>query len=146
MQRLESLFRRFAKRSNARWWIGKRPQVRESQLVRAIAQKVALPTAINAPLEHGQMINLEWGSAAHILAVAGTTSLAYAKPSPSAGAFRDAKTALADLAGNASFLSNGVWRTDQPLSWISLTASTFDCGLIGFDSTNAFIFWVEEED
>jgi hypothetical protein len=26
------------------------------------------------------------------------------------------------------------------------TSATFDCGVIGFDRENAFIFWVEEED
>ncbi len=92
------------------------------------------------------MVVLDRTAAAHVLAVAGTTSLAYGKPSPSAGHVRDAKEALADLADDATFLSNGHWKEGDSIGWNPLTSATFDCGLIGFDCDNAFIFWVEEED
>jgi hypothetical protein len=91
------------------------------------------------------MISLDWAGAARALAVAGTTSLAYGKWSPSEGAIQDTKTALKDLGGKATFLSNGQWIAEG--SWFNpITSATFDCGVIGFDDQNAFIFWVEEED
>lgn len=91
------------------------------------------------------MIILDWAGAAHALAVAGTTSLAYGKWSPPSGAVKVAKDALKDLSGNASFISNGRWNIAEAW-WNPITSATFDCGLIGFDKQNAFIFWVEEED
>ena len=47
---------------------------------------------------------------------------------------------------DAAFYSNGMWDPELPMSWSPMTSATFDCGLIGHDSENAFIFWVEEED
>lgn len=46
----------------------------------------------------------------------------------------------------AIFLSNGLWGLESQCSWHPLTSATFDCGVIGYDANNAFIFWVEEED
>lgn len=83
--------------------------------------------------------------AAYVLALAGTASLAYGPPSLRQGHVIEAKAALEDLAEDAVFLSNGQWTKRSP-SWNPMTSATFDCGLIGFDHENAFIFWVEEED
>jgi len=92
------------------------------------------------------MTRLNRADAARVLATAGTTSLAYDKPSPRSGALIEAKSALADLADGASFFSNGHWEEGVSRSWNPLTPATFDCGVIGFDDEHAFIFWVEEED
>jgi hypothetical protein len=50
------------------------------------------------------------------------------------------------LADDAAFFGNGLWDRTALSSWTPLTAATFDCGLIGYDAEQAFIFWVEEED
>lgn len=145
MQTLEALFRRFDKQSDARWWIGRRPAVRADEAAKAIAGQVGLPTSVDDPFVANQMVTLDWARAAHVLAVAGTTSLVWDKRSPSEDAIRDTKAALKDLSGTATFLSNGHWVTDATW-WHPITSATFDCGVIGFDRDNAFIFWVEEED
>ena len=92
------------------------------------------------------MVRLSRSDAAHVLAVAGTTSLAYGEPSPAKHAVDSAALALDDLAIDAVFLSNGRWRSNAPIEWSPATSATFDCGLIGYDRENAFIFWVAEED
>lgn len=146
MQALEALLRRYAKRQDAHSWAGPRPDVRDGQMARTIARQVGLPTADNDPFAGDWMVPLDRAGAAHVLAVAGTTSLAYGTFSPSIGALREAAAALADLGDDAVFLSNGVWRAGAPGMWNPLTTATFDCGLIGFDRAAAFIFWAEEED
>lgn len=146
MQILESLLIKFAKRKNARWWTGKRPDVREGQLAKAIARQVGLPTSAEDPFVHGSMVHLNRSEAAHVLAVAGTTSLAYGRDWPSKEQTKEARKALNDLAEDANFLTNGRWEIFASYSWSPFTCATFDCGIIGFDRENAFIFWVEEED
>ncbi|PSJ36266.1 hypothetical protein [Allosphingosinicella deserti] len=146
MRTLEALLRSYADGADARWWIGKRPDVRDSQLARAIAGLVGYPTARSDPFENDGIIRLDRAQAAHVLAVAGTTSLAYDPPSPSEASLAEAKAALKDFAGSATFLGNGHWNPGSPLGYSPLSAATFDCGVIGYDADNAFIFWVEEED
>lgn len=146
MQTLEELLSRFAEKTDARWWIGKRPDGREGQLAKTIAEQVGLPTSTDDPFARDGMIRLDKVNAARVLAVAGTTSLAYEQPSPRSGVISDAKSALNDLGDDASFFSNGRWEQGGSQSWNPLTTATFDCGIIGFDSENAFIFWIEEED
>jgi hypothetical protein len=146
MQTLERLLRTFAKRTNARWWVGKRPEVREGQLAKAIAGLVGLPASDDDPFANGGMIRLSKADAAHVLAVAGATSLAYEAPSPPKGQVQEAKRALDDFAPDAAFFSNGEWKEGPSRGWNPLTRATFDCGVIGFDRDHAFIFWVEEED
>ncbi|HEX4694977.1 hypothetical protein [Sphingomonas sp.] len=115
-------------------------------MAKTIAGQVGLPTAAQDPFANGGMVRLERSEAAHVLAVAGATSLAYGQPLPSPGALKEAKSALADLEGDAIFLSNGHWQAGSSQGWNPVTAATFDCGVIGFDDERAFIFWVEEED
>lgn len=146
MQTLEKLLSRFAKETDSRWWIGKRPDVREGQLAKTIAKNVGLPTSTDDPFARQGMIRLDKANAARVLAVAGSTSLAYEQPSPPSGVLSDAKSALNDLDEDATYFSNGRWEEGGSQSWNPLTTATFDCGLIGFDSKNAFIFWIEEED
>jgi hypothetical protein len=146
MQTLEQLLRTFAKRTNARWWVGKRPEVREGQLAKAIAGLVGLPTSADDPFASGGMVRLNKADAAHVLAVAGATSLAHEACSPRKGQVEEAKRALDDFAPDAAFFSNGEWKEGPSRSWYPLTRATFDCGVIGFDRDHAFIFWVEEED
>lgn len=115
-------------------------------MVQVIAGRVGLPTAAIDPFAHGGMIRLERLEAAHVLALAGATSLAYGQPLPPSGALQEAKNALADLDGDAVFFGNGRWEAGSPQSWNPATTATFDCGVIGFDDACAFVFWVEEED
>ena len=84
--------------------------------------------------------------AAHALAVAGTTSLAYGQPVPRSDALLDAERALAQLGEHARFFSNARWHEPSSIGWMPLTTATFECGVIGYDDRHAFIFWVEEED
>lgn len=144
MQELGRLFARYARASAGRWWIGERPDGREGQLPRLIAAKIGYPTAREDPFDGG-IVPVPLAEAAHVLAVAGTLSLAYHCPSPKAQAVDEARDALRSLADRPVFLSNGSWRPELQ-SWTPLSSATFDCGVIGYDAQNAFIFWIEEED
>lgn len=147
MTYLEKLLGRFARRKNARWWIGERPEGRDGQMARIIANRIHYPTSTTDPFENGGLVRLDRDQAAHVLAVAGTTSLAYGSYSPSKGRFQETREALKDLKDDAVFLSNGLWGLRGPSFTLTpLTSATFDCGVIGYDAYSAFIFWVEEED
>lgn len=143
MQALESLFKSFGRRRPARWWIGKTPDERQGQLPRAIAARIDYPTAAEDPFLGNGIVKLNDRQAAHALAVAGTVGLAHGFDRPKPSWRREAYQALSQLGEDRSFFSNGLWET---LRWTPMTSATFDCGLIGFDSRWAFIFWVEEED
>jgi hypothetical protein len=146
MKTLETVLSSFAKQTDARWWVGVRPDVRDGQMAQAIAGQVGLPTAATDPFANGGMIRLNRSEAAHVLAVAGATSLAYGEPLPPSGVLKEAKSALADLNDNAIFFSNGRRGAGPPQGWNPVTTATFDCGIIGFDDACGFVFWVEEED
>lgn len=142
---LAPLLTTFARRRNARVWLGERPEGRIGALPRIIAAKVGYPTASDNPFDHDGLEALCLTEAAHVLAVAGTTSLAYGRPVPRVGWLARSRAALKELERDAAFFSNGLWN-DGVNAWSSLSSATFDCGLIGFDAQRAFIFWVEEED
>jgi hypothetical protein len=146
MESLERLLRRCAKRAGARWWAGKTPEVREGQIAKAVAGQLSYPTSPGDIFAENGMVHLTRAQAAHVLAVAATTSLAYGEPRPRQSYITEAADALRDLASDARYLSNGLWDPATALEWTPLTSATFDCGLIGYDPANAFIFWVEEED
>ena len=146
MDQLKLLLMRFARARNARWWAGNRPAVPDGQIERTLAVHIGYPTSLPDPLSNGGMVSLDRGQAAHVLAVAATTSLAYGNADPSNAQVAESYEALGDLHADATFRSNGLWAPDGPRSWNALTDATFDCGVMGWDSENAFIFWVEEED
>jgi hypothetical protein len=146
MQTLNATLNKFARRTNARLWVGNRPDVRDGQLPKAIAQQVGLPTSKEDPFAGEGLVRLNREEAAHVLAVAGTTSLAYGRAAPRQSSLEDSKCALGDLADSATFIGNGRWEDAPCVSWTPLTNATFECGVMGFDSAHAFIFWVEEED
>lgn len=152
MERLEALFRQFSRRSCSRWWIGERPQVRIGQMPLAIAKILDLPSAADDPFAGDGLVALSAEAAAHVLAVAGTTDLAYGMARPRNGAVADATAALGDLEDDATLLGNGFWKWEASsprgghMSWLPMTSATFDCGVIGFDRANAFIFWAVGED
>ena len=146
MNDLEKLLARFARRKNARWWVGERPEGRDGQMPQIIANRIDYPTSKHDPFEYGGLIAIDRNQAAHVLAVAGTTSLAYGNYSPSKGRSEEAREALRELKGDAIFLSNGLWGAGGTIGWNPLTDATFDCGVMGYDAARAFIFWVEEED
>jgi hypothetical protein len=140
VKNLEKLFKGFARRRHARWWVGARPDDRESRLGRIIATKVAYPTSADDPFADNGMVRLNRGQAAHVLSVAGTIILAHERPVPKTSRVNSTLEALGDLADGATFLSNGLWEAGASLSWNPLTSASFDCGVIGYDATNAFIF------
>ena len=144
MQKLEILLRRYAEDRVARSWIGDRPNVPDHEMWKAIAGRVGYPTSSGEYLSEG-LYRLSAQQAAYALAAAGTTSLAYG-PAPSDLEVELAAEALGSLDEDASFLSNGVWSRGSLGGWNPLTTATFDCGLIAYDGTRAFIYWVEEED
>lgn len=121
MQALEKLLTGFAKETDARWWIGQRPDVREGQIARTIARQVGLPTSADDPFARNGLIFLDRVNAARVLAVAGTTSLTYEQPAPRSSALMEARSALSDLAEDATFLSNGRWEEGESQSWNPLT-------------------------
>ena len=143
MQALEDLFRSYGRRRPARWWIGETPDERQGRLPRAIASRIGYPTAAEDPLAGDGLVRLNDRQAAHVLAVAGTVSLAHGFGAPKPGRLKEALQALSQLGDDRSFFGNGLWETP---SWTPMSSATIDCGLIGFDSQWAFIFWVEEED
>jgi hypothetical protein len=146
MQTLETTLKKFARRTKARLWVGNRPDVRDGQLPKAIARQVGLPTSNEDAFVGEGLVRLNRAEAAHVLAVAGTTSLAYGRAAPRQTSVEDARRALCDLAESATFIGNGRWEDAPSVSWTPLTNATFECGVMGFDSEHAFIFWVEEED
>ena len=143
MQALESLFRSYSRRRPARWWIGETPDERQGRIPRAIASRIGYPTAVEDPFSADGLVRLDDRQAAHVLAVAGTVSLAHGFGVPKPSREKEALLALSQFAEDRSFFGNGLWKTP---AWTPMTSATFDCGLIGFDSRWAFIFWVEEED
>lgn len=146
MEKLAKLLKTYAKRGKAQWWVGSRPSVREGQVARTIAAQIGYPTSKFDPFAKGGMLSLTNKQATHVLAVAGTTSLAYGPYSPRQSDIKNAAEALEDMTGEVTFLSNGLWDRNDAPSWNPLTSATFDCGLIGYNASHAFIFWVEEED
>ena len=143
---MDRLFARWARRCDARWWTGERPEGRIGQLPRLIAGRVGYPTAAADPFAAGGLVPLDRAQAAHVLAVVGTTSLPYGDRRPRTSALREAVDALGWLTDDAVFIGNGLWPTGDAFGWQSMTAATFDGGVIGWDAARAFIFWVEEED
>ena len=137
---------KLAELSGALSWIGPRPDTDETELARAIANQIGYPTARVDPFREGELVRLDFSQAVHVLAVASTLSLAYDAPHPSSNAIGQAACALDQFRTNAVFLSNGFWKQDKPLEWSPMTDATFDCGVLGYDARQAFIFWVEEED
>lgn len=145
MRKLDALLLRYADARAARWWVGARPAVPEARAWMEIAGQVGYPTASPEYFSQG-LCRLDVLQAAHILAVAGTTSLAYDCCAPSKSEVDRAAQALLEFAPEPTLFSNGLWRPGASNSWSPLTTATFDCGLIGYDDDQAFIFWVEEED
>jgi hypothetical protein len=146
MNNLEKLLTRYARRKYARWWVGETPDGRPGQMGRIIASRVGYPTSKTDPFEKDGLVRLDRKQASHVLALAGTISLAYDRYTPSKGRVEEAREALKELTDEAIFLSNGLWGLPGSAVGKRLSGSTFDCGLIGYDRSSAFIFWVEEED
>ena len=144
MPTLQAFFEKHAAASGARWWIGTRPQGFGEPLVRAIAAQLGYPAGRDDPFRPHGLKSVPLADAAHVLAVAATTSLAFSS-TPRPEAVTAARTALQDLQDRPRWIVNG-WFPGPALTWVSLTSATFDCGVIGYDMQNAFIFWVEEED
>jgi hypothetical protein len=140
MPTLEGYFKRHGRW--ARWWIGARPEGREGQMTRLIAAKLAYPNGRDDPFASNGLRAASLTDAAHVLATAATTSLPlFSEPKPQAVA--EAKEALRELRDRPVWIVNG-WLPDH--QWVSLTSATFDCGVIGYDAQNAFIFWTEAGD
>ncbi|WP_169798305.1 hypothetical protein [Sphingomonas soli] len=114
-------------------------------MARLIAAKLDYPTSRDDPFVPGGIKAVSLSDAAYVLAVAATTSLAH-HSAPKPHAVSEAKQALAELRDRPVWLANG-WMPGQTNTWwMPLTGATFDCGIIGWDAQNAFIFWAEEVD
>jgi hypothetical protein len=146
MTSLEALFAKLARRTAARWWIGARPDVRDGKVARTIAYRLGYPDGPVDPFLNDGMTRLERRAAAFVIARAGTRGLAHPSKAPSAGSVNEAFGALAELSDDAVFLSNGNWHEGGSTGWSPISTATFDGGVIGYDRSRAFIFWVEEED
>lgn len=148
MDELSSLFARYEKSCNARFWIGDCPQIAHELVASAIASKIGYPTSPQNPFADNSMKSLDRGDAAILLAKVGTTSLAYEMGLRfvRSSEINLARKALETLDRRAWFYTNGTWLSEQSGGWTPLSQATFDCGVIGWDRTNAFVFWVEEED
>jgi len=138
---LEAYFKRHGRW--ARWWIGERPEGRQGQMASLIAARLDYPSGRDDPFGPGGLRPASLDDAAYSLASAATTSLAHHSP-PKPQAIAEAKLALRELSDRPVWITNG-WLPGGN-GWIPLTTATFDCGVMGYDAQNAFIFWVEEED
>ena len=146
MEELEKLLAAFSADRVAHWWIGVKPACRDTEIVAAIASRIGFPTSKHDPEVLDRLFPLKFKQAASVLARAGTTSLAFDRDGPTARAVQRCTRALASLNQNPTFFTNGSWEDGGNLWWNPLTTATFDCGVIGWDKQNAFVFWVEEED
>lgn len=147
MHNLRELLKRMGQRRAARWWIGARPEVRDGQLLKSITAKVGYPTSADDPFTPGGLKKIGLQDASFTLAMAATRSLAHGSKKPSVSSIREVRDALLELGGNATFFGNGTWQSDDgSAQWTPLSNATFDCGVLGYDTAIAFIFWVEEED
>jgi hypothetical protein len=81
-----------------------------------------------------------------VLALAGTCRLADQFHTPSSVRVEEAQALLQGLEAGATFLSNQSWGPRNSGHKAFLTNANFECGVIGFDSKSAFIYWVEEEE
>lgn len=141
---LQAFFEKHMKASGARWWVGARPPRYGKALVQAIAGQLGYPAGRDDPFQPHGLMTVPLADAAHVLAIAATTSLAHsAAPRPEAVAA--AREALGELQDRPRWIVNG-WLPGPALTFTNLSRATFDCGVIGYDMQNAFIFWVEEED
>ena len=146
MNDLEKLLKQYGKRWGSRWWIGERPVGRENQIARIIAKRVGYPsTSIPNPFDKGGLVPLDAKQAGYALALAGTCRLADQFHTPSSVRVEEAQGVLQNLEASATFLSNQNWGLKISGRKTFLTNASFECGVIGFDSKSAFIFWVEEE-
>jgi hypothetical protein len=119
---------------------------RENQIAPMIAQRLGYPASPINPFQKGGLVPLDAKQAAYVLAMAGSCSLLDPFHRPASSRVEEAQTVLQGLEAGATFLSNQTWGLKIPERKTYLSSSTFECGVIGFDSKSAFIFWVEEED
>lgn len=127
--------------------MGPRPAGDGIDVAPRIAAKLGYPSASENPFSDPDgLFRLTWREAAHVIAVAGTTSLAYGSNDPDQYWIDEAARALRWLGHDAIFLGNGFSNGAMAAGWNPLTCATFDSGVIGYDARTAFIFWVEDED
>ena len=129
----------------ARHWLGPTPLVPAEAMTQAILDKIGYPARAGCILSD-DLVRLSRAQSAHVLALVCTTSLAFGPGVPTRADADLAATALNDLAEDAHFWSNGIWDGQISHGWNPLSEATFDSGFIGYDTENAFVLWVEEED
>jgi hypothetical protein len=142
---LSALLRRFGRRPGSRHWVGPRPTTTPVAL--RISEKVGYPTS--GTFDPSSLIEIDRKKAAELLALFSRVSLAYG-PFPYSvreGLREMSSEALKDLKAGSRFYTNGVGLGGAASrAWSPLSNATFEGGVIGFDSENAFIYWIEEED
>lgn len=144
MPLLQGFFDRHAPSAGARWWIGARPPGSGDRIARTIAERLGYPAGYEDPFTGNGMRAVGLADAAYVLATAASTSLVF-DSGPNADMVAEAREALRDLRDRPCWMVNG-WLPALSRSWTPMSAATFDCGVIGYDAQNAFIFWTEEED
>jgi hypothetical protein len=109
---------------------------------------VGYPTSEDGWSEKHDLQKVDLKTAAEVLALAATESLAYGRRGPRESYLKLAAAALGEFGTDAVFLTNTKgWESNGSMSWSAkLTTATFEAGLIAYDRENAMIFWVEEED
>jgi hypothetical protein len=109
---------------------------------------VRYPTSKDGWPDGLDLRQIERGTAAQVLALIATESLAYGRRVPRESHRKLAEVALAAFGNDAVFLSNSAgWGSGGAVGGsVKLTNATFDAGLIAYDADNALIYWVEDED
>ena len=110
---------------------------------------VGYPTSVDGWTDKHDLQQIEIGKAAQLLAFVATESLAYGRHGPPRESYRKlAAGALGEFSTGAVFLTNTAdWVSGGSVGWSArLTNATFEAGLIAYDTENAMIYWVEEED
>jgi hypothetical protein len=107
-----------------------------------IVVKAGYPYPRSRDGSDSEFVDLTATSAAQLLAQAATQSLAYEFPQPAPSELAaEILDAFKVLGEDARFVTNR-----DGAFWFPLSTATFDLGVIGFNRTHGFIFWVEDED
>lgn len=151
MERLTAFAKKWSGKGPVGCWLGDIGNLQASKRVTFIAHKAGY-----APVSEADFFKISRRTAARVLAYVQKESLAYGQRRYREGLARNMFGMLGELGPDAQFWSNSHHSDFEPASpaftpdnawmWIGITNATFDTGVIAFNDTTGFIFWVEEED
>ena len=153
MKQLAAFAKKFRnkRQSAVSCWLGDIGAVGPSERVVEIARRAGY-----SPQSVEDFFQISRRTAARVLAYVQKESLAYGERRYREGLAREMDAMLGELGPDAQFWSNSrhsdfeahtpAFTPDNAWMWIGLTDSTFDTGIIAFNETTGFIFWIEEED